>query len=137
MDDAAQFEGVRAACGTIGMDEGMQMQVGYWAEAVLNLVCTARCQLLGCDAMCQGGGGAVLVIHCLGCEGRPYLSRPNLSIQGWGADRRWAIGGPTDARVETGFARYLTVDAARVVDGTLSHLSVGYKCDKDNGRPCR
>lgn len=27
VDDAAQFEGVRAACGTIGMDADTQMQV--------------------------------------------------------------------------------------------------------------
>lgn len=27
VDDAAQFEGVRAACGTIGLDEDAQMQV--------------------------------------------------------------------------------------------------------------
>ena len=32
VDDAAQFEGVRAACGTIGLDEGAQMQVRCWTE---------------------------------------------------------------------------------------------------------
>lgn len=47
VDDAAQFEGVRAACGTIGLDEGMQMQVGARfagpIDAVRYLGSTRRC----------------------------------------------------------------------------------------------
>eukprot|EP00752_Nemacystus_decipiens_P009298 g8309.t1 len=37
VDDAAQFEGVRAACGTIGLDDGTQMQVWKALAAVLHM----------------------------------------------------------------------------------------------------
>ncbi|CAM9971674.1 unnamed protein product [Pylaiella littoralis] len=37
VDDAVQFEGVRTACGTIGLDEGTQMQVWKALAAVLHM----------------------------------------------------------------------------------------------------